>query len=112
LGDLAVALGTDRQLAIARELTKLHEQVWRGRLGEAVAWAENAEPRGEIVLVIEGATDVTEVADDELDAAIAAERAAGASRRDAATTVARRLGVPRRKAYDAALRASTADRPA
>ena len=106
LVDLAAAFGPERRIAIARELTKLHEEVWRGTLGDARAWAEAAEPRGEIVLVVDGAGPPAPVAAEEVEAAVAAERAAGASRRDAATAVARRLGVSRRTAYEAALRSS------
>ena len=109
LTDLAAALGDRRRIAIARELTKLHEEVWRGSLGEARRWAEATVPRGELVLVIEGAGEPPSVDDDELVAAIAAERAAGASARDAAANVSRRLGVPKRRAYDAAVRSSAED---
>jgi 16S rRNA (cytidine1402-2'-O)-methyltransferase len=104
VGDLVASLGRDRRVSVARELTKLHEEIWRGTLDEARAWAEATEPRGELVLVIEGAGAPVAVPDNEVDAAIAAERAAGATRRDAAATVAARLGVSRRRAYDAALR--------
>ena len=55
LADLAAAFGAERRVAIARELTKLHEEVWRGPLGEAVGWAATDPPRGELALVVEGA---------------------------------------------------------
>lgn len=51
LGDLLAALG-DRPIAVARELTKLHEEIWRGSIGGALAHFQ--EPRGEFVLVVEG----------------------------------------------------------
>ena len=51
LGDLQETLG-DRRIAVARELTKLHEEIWRGTLGEAIQHFQ--EPRGEFVLVLEG----------------------------------------------------------
>ena len=54
LEDLAAAFG-DRPLALCRELTKLHEEVWRTTLGEAAARYREQEPRGEYVLVIAGA---------------------------------------------------------
>ena len=47
--------GATRWVAVARELTKLHEEVWRGSLVEAVEWARDHEPRGEMVLVVDGA---------------------------------------------------------
>jgi 16S rRNA (cytidine1402-2'-O)-methyltransferase len=96
--DLAAALGADRPVAVARELTKLYETVVRGTLGSVAA--EVGEPRGEYVLVVAGAAlDDAPPDDDVVRAALRAELAAGASRRDAATSVARRLGVPRRAVY-------------
>jgi 16S rRNA (cytidine1402-2'-O)-methyltransferase len=100
IADLATALGADRPVTVARELTKLHETVVRGTLGDVDVGA----PRGEYVLVIAGARDESTAPDDDvIRRALRAERAAGASRRDAAAAVARRLGVPKRVAYDLAV---------
>jgi hypothetical protein len=55
LADLATACGGARRIAVARELTKLHEEVWRGTLDEAVEWASGDAPRGELVLTLDGA---------------------------------------------------------
>ncbi len=111
--DLAGACGPDRQVAIARELTKLHEEVWRGTLAAAVTHVAGSEPRGEHVLVIAPAPDpvTAEVDDATLHAAIDAALAAGASARDAAAAVAGELGVSRRRAYDAAAARRPRDRP-
>jgi 16S rRNA (cytidine1402-2'-O)-methyltransferase len=99
LVDLTEVLGRDRRLAIGRELTKLHEEVWRGRLGDAVAWAQAGGGRGELVLVLEGAPPTAEPDDDTVRAALVAAREAGASARDAAAQVAAELGIARRRAY-------------
>ena len=100
LGDLAGALGADRRVTVARELTKLHETVVRGTLGDV----DLGTPRGEYVLVVDGApADDAPPDDDAIRAALREELAAGASRRDAAAAVAGRLGVPRRVAYDLAV---------
>lgn len=104
LADLAAAFGPDRRVAVARELTKLHEEVWRGRLADAVGWAEVEPPRGELVLVLDGAPDEPAASDEDVAAAVRARLEAGDSVRDAATAVAAALGVPRRQAYDAATR--------
>jgi 16S rRNA (cytidine1402-2'-O)-methyltransferase len=97
--DLTEACGPDRPVAVARELTKLYETIVRGTLGTV----DLGDPRGEYVIVLAGAGEATtEVGDDALVAAIDAELAAGASRRDAAESVAATLGVPRRRAYDVA----------
>lgn len=99
LDDLAAACGLERQVAISRELTKLHEETWRGSLAGAVDWVAEQEPRGEVVLVLDGAPPPAAASDDEVARALRAELEAGASARDAAATVAAQLGVPKRAAY-------------
>ena len=100
LGDLAAALGPERPVAVARELTKMFETVWRGTLGEAAAGGP--EPRGEQAIVIGPAAPRPEPGDDQVVDALRRELAEGASKRDAASAVARRLGVSRRRAYELA----------
>ncbi|MEX2660169.1 MAG: 16S rRNA (cytidine(1402)-2'-O)-methyltransferase [Acidimicrobiales bacterium] len=103
LADLAGALGGGRRVALARELTKLHEEVWRGTLDGAVERCAEVEPRGEHVVVVEGAAE-PEVAGDEVVLAALADRLEdGATRRDAVAEVAEALGVPKRRVYDLAL---------
>ena len=100
LRDLAAACGPDRPVALARELTKLHEEVRRGSLASVLAELGDAEPRGECVIVLGGVVaDATPATDEEVDAALAVELAAGASTRDAADAVSARLRVARRDAY-------------
>lgn len=55
LGDLEKLFGPERKIAVVRELTKIHEEVWRTTLGEAAALYREQEPRGEYVLVVAGA---------------------------------------------------------
>ena len=107
VADLADACGAGRRVAVARELTKLHEEVWRGTLGDAVEWVRSAAPRGEVVLVLEGAPAAEPPGDDALVDALRGELAAGATARDAARTVATRLDVPRRRVYELATRLAT-----
>jgi 16S rRNA (cytidine1402-2'-O)-methyltransferase len=104
LADLAAALGPDRRVVLARELTKLHEELWRGSLGGAVDRCGEIEPRGEYVLVVDGAPEPIDATDDDLAAAVTAEVAAGRSTRDAVTVVAGRFGASRRRVYDLANR--------
>ncbi len=106
LADLAAACGDDRRVVVARELTKLHEEVWRGTLAEAQAWAAEREPPGEMVIVLAGAPAAAPPGDDDVLAALRDEMEAGATTRDAARAVAERLSVPRRRAYDMAVRVS------
>ncbi len=100
LAELVGYCGADRPAVIARELTKLHEEVRRGTLAELAAGAEADEPRGECVIVLGGATGAPVAASDaEVDTALAVELAAGISTRDAAAIVSARLGMPRREVY-------------
>lgn len=104
LADLASALGPERPVTLARELTKLHEEIWRGTLGSAGERTGEVAPRGEYVLVVEGAAAPEAATDAELVEAVAELTAAGRSTRDAAAIVAGRFGVSRRRAYDLATR--------
>jgi 16S rRNA (cytidine1402-2'-O)-methyltransferase len=107
LAELAAALG-DRPVAVARELTKVHEEVWRGRLGDVAAELADREARGEmvrgeIVVVVGGAPPPLRAGDDAVAAAVAERLAAGDSPRQAADAVAGDLDVPRRRAYEMAI---------
>lgn len=107
LTDLVEVLGAERQVVLARELTKLHEEVWRGRLGEALDRAGEVEPRGEYVIVVAGSPRVAEAGDDVLVEAIRAELDSGITTRDAAVEVAHRFGVARRRVYELAMALGT-----
>jgi len=100
LGDLAAACGPERLCAIARELTKLHEEVWRGTLRDAATVAAERAPMGEHVVVVAGA-EPSPVDDDTVAAAVAEALTAGLSARDAAAEVATSLNVSRNRAYAA-----------
>lgn len=103
LADLEAALGPDRPVAVARELTKVHEEVWRGRLGEAARAVSERGPRGEYVVVVGPADTAGEGVEEEtLRAALSRALSGGASVREAARSVADELGVPRRRAYEVA----------
>ena len=104
LVDLAAACGPDRRVAIGRELTKLHEEIWRGTLAEAVAWTDEVTPRGELVVVLEGAPAPIAASEEDVEAAVRGRLAAGDTPRDAAAHVAAQLGVPKRTAYAVATR--------
>lgn len=113
LADLAATCGPDRRAAACRELTKLHEEIVRGTLGDLAARAHDGELtlRGEFVLVVAerrsgGATSPEE--EDAAQADLAAARAeverlvaAGAARGDAARRVAAATRIPRRQLYGA-----------
>ncbi|HEY6316909.1 MAG TPA: 16S rRNA (cytidine(1402)-2'-O)-methyltransferase [Acidimicrobiia bacterium] len=100
LSDLVTACGPDRDVVLARELTKLHEEVFRGTLAAALEHIEATPPRGEYVLVLAGAGPRDAPSDDDVAAEARAALDAGMTTRDAAAHVAGRLGVSRRRAYD------------
>ncbi len=112
LADLAAACGGGRRVVLARELTKLHEESWRGTLVEAVAHVAAQEPRGEYVVVLDGAPAPAAVSDAEVRDALASARATGASTRDAVAEVVARLGVAKRRVYDLATEAAAPHGPA
>lgn len=99
LGDLAAVCGESRDVAVARELTKLHEEVWRGSLGDASAVFSAQSPKGEVVVVLAGAEPVAAADDDTVVAALDDLLAAGVDRKTAIATVADDLGVAKRHVY-------------
>jgi 16S rRNA (cytidine1402-2'-O)-methyltransferase len=100
LSDLLELLG-DRQVAIARELTKVHEEVWRGSLAAAVRHFEAVQPRGEFTLVIEGAAQPAPQpwTEEQVRALLAQRKAEGAHARTAVREVAELAHWPRRDVY-------------
>ena len=109
LADLAEAFGPDRRISLCRELTKLHEEVRRTTLGEAVAWYEENPPRGEFVLVVEGAAErarETPTLEQGLER-VAQLRAEGLSLKDAARQAAKETGLPKNELYGRAMNEKT-----
>ena len=105
LRELVAHCGEDRPAALARELTKVHEEVRRGTLDELAVQAETQEPRGECVIVVGGAVETrTTATDADVDGALTVELASGTSTRDAAAIVSARLGMSRREVYARAVR--------
>jgi len=103
LADLARACGAERSVVVARELTKLHEEVWRGSLADAVQRAGERDPRGEHVLVLAGAPAPGPASDDQVRAALRSCLAAGLDKKTAIAEVAAELKVPKRSVYALAL---------
>jgi 16S rRNA (cytidine1402-2'-O)-methyltransferase len=106
LAELRDALGGERAAAVARELTKLHEEVRRGTLAELAEALTTKAPRGEYVIVIGPAAQQgagTAIADSDIRAALDRALTAGATKRDAAASVAADLGVAKRRVYELAV---------
>ena len=105
LADLADALGGARPIAVCRELTKLHEEIWRGTLSGARDRWSAQEPRGEFVLVVAGATEVEQAVPDE-DAALSRVmelRGQNLSLKEASAQAAAEFGMKKRRLYELAL---------
>ncbi len=101
LVDLAEAAGAERRVAVARELTKLHEEFFRGTLREAVGRFEVMEVRGEIVVVVEGAAERPPAEEDGETARMLAQAllAQGVAPSQVARELRQRLKIPRNEAY-------------
>ena len=105
LEDMAEVFGGDRPISLCRELTKLHEEVVRTTLKDAVAKYTEQPPRGEFVLVLSGAPEEEKKTSTPEDAAgmVAALMESGMSRKDAIKQTAASLNLPKNIVYDAAL---------
>jgi 16S rRNA (cytidine1402-2'-O)-methyltransferase len=107
LSELAEAFGSDRKAVVCREMTKLHEEIVRGTLGELVEWAGGGV-LGEITLVVAGSAGVVRQPGVDPAAEVAAAELSGASRSEAIATTAAKLGLRKREVYDAVVRAKHA----
>jgi 16S rRNA (cytidine1402-2'-O)-methyltransferase len=105
IDDLTEICGPDRAVVVARELTKLHEEIVHGSLGTIAL----GDTRGEYVIVLDGAPEPGPPGDDEVHSALSAALRDGLSTRDAAREVAGRLGVARRDVYALAVAMSASD---
>ena len=106
LEDMATVFGKDRPISLCRELTKLHEEVVRTTLGEALEKYTAQAPKGEFVLVVAGAAPEEKTAATPADAAtrVAQLMEAGLSRKDAIKQTAIELDLPKNVVYESALK--------
>ena len=107
LADMAAIFGPERPIALCRELTKLHEDTMRTTLGQAAAYYDANEPRGEYVLVVAGRTagDAPALTLEEGVARVLALRAGGMKMKEAVRVTADDTGLNRNELYQAALNA-------
>ena len=106
LRDLSEAFGAERRISLCRELTKLHEEVRRMTLGEAAAYYDEQPPRGEFVLIVEGAAEKQEEKPT-METALARMQellAQGMSKKDAIKQASQETGFPKNALYDAAMK--------
>jgi 16S rRNA (cytidine1402-2'-O)-methyltransferase len=103
LAGLAGAFGQDRAAVVCRELTKTHEEVVRGTLGELAEWAAQGV-LGEVTIVVAGAPEAPRADPADAAAEVATRERAGTPRKTAIAEVARELGLRKREVYDAVIR--------
>ena len=103
LNDLADACGGERRIVLARELTKLHEEIWRGTVSGAIDRCAEVDPRGEYVLVLDGAPPAAEPTEEEIREAVELALDRGLSKKDAAAEVAEFFAVARNRVYEIAI---------
>ena len=105
LEDMAEHFGAGRPISLCRELTKLHEEVFRTTLGQAIDHYKESPPKGEFVLVVGGAAPVEKELPTQADAARRVQELmdSGLSRKDAVKQTAKELDLPKNAVYDAAL---------
>jgi len=92
----------DRRMAVCRQLTKLHEEVFRGRVSEAIKYF--VKPRGEFVLVIEGARKQKKQLDDNIISQLIKLKHKGDRAKEAVTEIAKETGISKKELYQAWLR--------
>ncbi|MEA5620450.1 16S rRNA (cytidine(1402)-2'-O)-methyltransferase [Cronbergia sp. UHCC 0137] len=104
LADLGTVLGSDRSIVIARELTKLYEEFWRGSITQAIAHYKEREPQGEYTLVVAGSPATTpQLTEAELKAELVEMIKQGVSRSQASRQLAKDTSISRRQLYQLAL---------
>ena len=104
LADFAATFGVDRQVVLGRELTKLHEEFWRGDLAEAIDHYTKIEPQGEYSIVVAGAAvSHPTLSDEAIDRALIELMLAGTSRSQASRIVGEQISQSRRYVYQLAL---------
>lgn len=101
LEDLATVLGRERELVLARELTKIHEEFWRGNIGDAIAlYNQERQPKGEYTLVLKGAAETSLITDKaELKRELQQLLAQGMTRSQASRQLAKLTSLSRREIY-------------
>lgn len=104
LQDLAEVWGSDRQIVLGRELTKLYEEFWRGTVAEAIAHYSQREPQGEYTLLVAGIpASQPQLTEEELKAELKQLISQGISRSQASRQLAKVTSLPRRQLYQLAL---------
>ncbi len=109
--DAAKAFGNDRAAVICREMSKQYEEVIRGSFSELISWSGSKDILGEITVVVSGFDPASNhVADSDLVQMVLKQEAAGESRKEAITQVAKQSGVSKRVVFDAMVTYKSGDK--
>ncbi|ASY13730.1 16S rRNA (cytidine1402-2'-O)-methyltransferase [Candidatus Nanopelagicus hibericus] len=109
--DAAKAFGNDRAAVICREMSKQYEEVVRGSFSELISWSGSKDILGEITVVVSGFDPASNhVADSDLVQMVLKQEAAGESRKEAITQVAKQCGVSKRVVFDAMVTYKSGDK--
>lgn len=103
LDDIHELLG-NRDAVLAREVSKLHEEFWRGPVSELIGALGNAEPRGEVTLILSGSAGASRVNEDLLQAEIRELKDQGLRVKEIAEVLGEKFGYPKKEIYRLALR--------
>jgi 16S rRNA (cytidine1402-2'-O)-methyltransferase len=103
LQDLAEVMGGERQIVLARELTKYYEEFWRGTVEEACRHYQEREPQGEYTVLIGGVTNQTQLTESQIKAELQKMIDQGIARSQASREIALLTSLPRRYVYQLAL---------
>jgi len=105
LEDLEKVLDINRKIVLARELTKLHEEFWRGTVGEAIIHYQNNQPKGEFTMIIAGSEpELAVLSEETIKEELKELFAQGISRSQASRQLAEKINLSRRKIYQIALK--------
>ena len=98
--DLGTIIGTTREIVLAREITKIHEEFWRGKIDDAIALYERRQPKGEYTIVLQGAAETNLITSQaELKKELQQLLDAGMTRSQASRQLAKLTSLSRREIY-------------
>jgi len=104
LQDFVESLGSEREIVLARELTKLHEEIWRGVVGDALLYYKEKEPKGEYTIILGGVAEIPLIlSEDALKAELQELLKQGLTRSQATRQLSQQTSLPRRQLYQLSL---------
>ena len=101
LGDFARTFGENRPITLARELTKLHEEFWRGTIAEAIDFYQQKQPKGEYTIIVAGndESEMLELSPEEIKQELKTLMDNGMSKSEASKYLAKQTNLSRREIY-------------